>query len=404
MTFLDLFAGIGGFRRGMEMAGHKCVGFCEFDRFAAASYISMHLITDEQRKYLETLDLKKRQKEILKDEYRNGEWYATDIRDVNAGNIPRADCYCFGAPCQDFSVAGRRAGLEGDRSSLVREVFRIIGDLEEEDRPEWLIYENVKGMLSSNRGFDFLAIILEMDRWGYDIQWQLLNSKRHGVPQNRERVYLIGHLRGRGTTKIFPIEGTDSEDNLQRVDINQVAQCFGNEKEPNPCAGRVYDEDGLMRSLGAANGMKEPFVSTDVDVKTIAHRKSYYNNTVVVDPHGVARTLDTAAGGGRQLHTIEVIGNTDLGHEQNGRIYDSEGISPCLNGIGNGGNHEPKVATKVSDDTPIKMAKYPSGNQKSDIFSVGGISRTLAATDYKQPVSVIQELSLSEIQTHLVKG
>ena len=113
MKFIDLFAGVGGFRRGMELAGHECVGFCEFDKYAYMSYVSMHLITEEQRAYLATLDLKQRQKEIMKDEYRNGEWYANDIRDVHAGNIPKADCWCFGAPCQDFTIAGKRAGLDG---------------------------------------------------------------------------------------------------------------------------------------------------------------------------------------------------------------------------------------------------------------------------------------------------
>lgn len=92
MKFIDWFAGIGGFRRGMELAGHECVGFCEFDRFATASYTSMHLLTEEQRKALNELPIKKRQKEILKDEYRNGEWYANDIRRVCADDIPRADC------------------------------------------------------------------------------------------------------------------------------------------------------------------------------------------------------------------------------------------------------------------------------------------------------------------------
>lgn len=99
VKFIDFFAGIGGFRRGMELAGHECVGFCEFDKFATASYISMHLLTDEQRKALEELPRKKRQKEILKDEYRNGEWYANDIRRVCADDIPKADCWCFGFPC-----------------------------------------------------------------------------------------------------------------------------------------------------------------------------------------------------------------------------------------------------------------------------------------------------------------
>lgn len=99
MKFIDFFAGIGGFRRGMELAGHECVGFCEFDKFATASYTSMHLLTKEQREFLDKMPLKQRQKEILKEEYRNGEWYTNDIRRVYAGDIPKADCWCFGFPC-----------------------------------------------------------------------------------------------------------------------------------------------------------------------------------------------------------------------------------------------------------------------------------------------------------------
>ena len=111
MRFIDFFAGVGGFRRGLELSGHKCVGFCEWDKYATASYTSMHLITDKQHEYLSTLTMKQRQKEILKDEYRNGEWYSNDIRNVDARSLPTADCWCFGAPCQDFSIAGKRAGL-----------------------------------------------------------------------------------------------------------------------------------------------------------------------------------------------------------------------------------------------------------------------------------------------------
>lgn len=257
MKFIDLFAGIGGFRRGMELAGHECVGFCEWDKYATASYISMHLLTNKQREYLSTLDLKKRQKEILKDEYKNGEWYSNDVRNVDAGSVPDADCWCFGAPCQDFSIAGKRAGLDGDRSSLVREVFRILGEIKEERRPEWLIYENVKGMLTSNRGFDYLEILLAMDELGYDCEWQLFNSKDWGVPQNRERVYTVGHLRSRGTAKIFPITGADGENCIQ-----QLGNYLPTRTRGNPNQGRIYSIEGIGPCLNKMDGGgREPSVA-----------------------------------------------------------------------------------------------------------------------------------------------
>ena len=275
MTFIDLFAGVGGARRGMELAGHKCIGFCEWDKYAAASYISMHLITEEQRQRLAEMPLKKRQKEILKDEYRNGEWYRPDIRSVRADDVPRADCWCFGSPCTDFSIAGKRAGLDGDRSSLVREVFRIIRETREENRPEWLIYENVKGMLSSNRGFDYLTLLLEMDELGYDIEWQIFNSKYHSVPQNRERVYTVGHLRSRGRKQIFPLRSSDAEDS--------------------------------------------------VSINIIGHREGYRRNTQVFDPRGGVEALDTAEGGGRGHHTaVPIFG---IEYNKNGKECE---VSNCL--------------------------------------------------------------------------
>lgn len=246
MKFLDLFSGIGGFRTGMTAAGHECVGFCEFDPYAVASYTSMYLITEEQREYLATLPLKQRQKEILKEEYRNGEWYAKDIRTVNARNVPGADIWCFGAPCQDFSIAGRRAGLGGDRSSLVREVFRIIREVAEENRPQWLIYENVKGMFSSNGGRDYLEILTEMDELGYDAEWQTFNSKDWGVPQNRERVYTLGHLRRYGPKEIFPLKRTNGEN---RVPIKPIAHA-NNFRRYN----ETYDPTGIVECLDTGGG------------------------------------------------------------------------------------------------------------------------------------------------------
>ena len=180
MKFIDFFAGIGGFRRGMELAGHECVGFCEFDKFATASYISMHLLTDEQRKALKDIPIKKRQKEILKEEYRNGEWYANDIRRVYAGDIPKADCWCFGFPCQDISVAGKQAGFQGNRSSLFFRVMYLIGQLKEEDKPAYLFIENVKNLLSVNGGWDFARLLIEMEQGG------MMQNGRFSIPKISE--------------------------------------------------------------------------------------------------------------------------------------------------------------------------------------------------------------------------
>lgn len=247
MKFIDFFAGIGGFRKGMELAGHECAGFCEFDKFATASYISMHLLTAEQRKKLEKLPIKQRQKEILKEEYRNGEWYANDIRRVYAGDIPKSDCWCFGFPCQDISVAGKQAGFQGNRSSLFFRVMYLVGQLKEEDKPTYLFIENVKNLLSVNGGWDFARLLVEMDAGGYDAEWQVLNSKDFGVPQNRERCFIIGHLRGRSTSKIFPIERADGENSIS-------LNLFGCINGRNSQRERVYDIGGLAPTISTVPG------------------------------------------------------------------------------------------------------------------------------------------------------
>lgn len=208
----------------MELAGHKCIGFCEFDKFALAGYTSMHLITEEQRKILEKLDLKKRQKEILNNEYRNGEWYAKDIKEVDATSMPKADCWCFGFPCQDISIAGNCLGFQGSRSSLFFAVTKLVRELKEEDKPTYLFIENVKNLFSVNRGFDFARVLVELDEIGYDARWMLLNSKYFGVPQSRERIYIIAYLRGKGGQEILPI--TREKEKSSEIAVGGEWECF----------------------------------------------------------------------------------------------------------------------------------------------------------------------------------
>lgn len=113
----------------------------------------------------------------------------------------------------DF-FAGKQAGFQGNRSSLFFRVMYLVVQLKEEDKPTYLFIENVKNLLSVNGGWDFARLLIEMDQCGYDAEWQVLNSKDFGVPQNRERCFIIGHLRGRSTTKVFPIEGTDGKNSV----------------------------------------------------------------------------------------------------------------------------------------------------------------------------------------------
>lgn len=629
MKFIDFFAGIGGFRRGMELAGHECVGFCEFDKFATASYTSMHLLTQEQREFLDKMPLKQRQKEILKEEYRNGEWYANDIRRVYAGDIPKADCWCFGFPCfvrgtyiltekgympienvsvgdrvlthkgrwktvtsvmqrdnariwnvngfgilptgttaehpyygtrvsepiefkpvkglndsyystmvlpdeepnkyskeiwwiigryiadgwrvrrqdrprggrivfavsdkkreefehrlseanlhgtyteertcgkyhvcnnqlyeylgifgeyaygkriprealclprekaeyfyngymsgdgrndreeatstsaavilgmciiaqrlgkpvpavyytkrdskctiegreckqrdtytfrisnksvkgyyrgryvcrklyqptesdqyetvynlsveedesyiangaivhncQDISVAGKQVGFQGNRSSLFFRVMYLIGQLKEEDKPTYLFIENVKNLLSVNGGWDFARLLIEMDRGGYDAEWQLLNSKDFGVPQNRERCFIIGHLRGRSAAEIFPVKGTDRENSVSIIDqegITGALPCFvdlsyqGIElTEKARCLQARYNK-GVSNHKAETSGVAIPVLTPDRAEKRQNGRRFKENGEPMFtltsqDRHGVATGINPIGG------------------------------------------------------------------------------------------------------------
>ena len=196
MTFIDFFAGVGGFRRGLELAGHKCLGFCEYDKFAVQSYRAIH---DTE-----------------------GEWYAKDVRTVRATDIPRADIWCAGFPCQDISIAGKCLGFKGKRSSLFFTVTGLVKNLEEESKPTYLFFENVKNLLSVNRGFDFARVLVELDEIGYDAEWCVFNSA-DVIPQNRERVFIIGRLRDRNGRQVLPIRDSDTKtDNLQRQVCNTI--------------------------------------------------------------------------------------------------------------------------------------------------------------------------------------
>ena len=142
--------------------------------------------------------------------------------------------------CQDISIAGKQRGLRGKRSGIYYSIIDLIKGKEEGDKPTYLLVENVKNLLSVNAGFDFAAVLSEMDEAGYDVRWQVLNSKDFGVPQNRERVFLIAVLRSRGGREILPVTGEDG---------GALKEVIGGMQ-----GYRVYDPSGVSVSIGANGG------------------------------------------------------------------------------------------------------------------------------------------------------
>jgi len=185
MKFLELFAGIGGFRLGLEKAGHECVWVNEFTPKAASIYEYNFKHKPDGR----------------------------DIRTIHVDEIPDADLLVGGFPCATFSIAGRRTGFgtEDTRGTLFFEICRILAG----KRIPYLFLENVKGLLNHDGGRTFGVIVASLDELGYDVQWECLNSKNFGVPQSRERVFIVGNLRGYARPQVFPIGRCHSTDGIQ---------------------------------------------------------------------------------------------------------------------------------------------------------------------------------------------
>lgn len=223
MKFIDFFSGIGGFHSGLERAGMECVGWCEFDKFAQASYRAMY----------DTTDL----------------WFGNDVTKVKGWELPKADLWTFGFPCQDVSIAGKQKGLkEGTRSGLFYEIMRLLDECKE-NKPKWLVCENVKNLLSIDGGTGFLNVIGEIAERGYSIEWKVYNSKDYGVPQNRERVYIVGYIGERCTSGLLPIK-RESAAVIEQVGNLRKTNSFGG----NPQTGRVYSTAGIAPTLNTCGG------------------------------------------------------------------------------------------------------------------------------------------------------
>ena len=330
IKFLDLFAGIGGFRLGMESAGHECVGFCEIDKFARKSYKAIHDTKGE----IELHDI-------------------TAVSDESIRRIGRVDIICGGFPCQAFSIAGNRRGFEDTRGTLFFEIARFASIL----RPKYLLLENVKGLLNHDGGATFETILGALDELGYNVEWQILNSKDFGVPQNRERVFIIGHLRGERTRRVFPISKSCQQANsIKKQYSNTITTRYGNSQgagayivesksqkvrsignihpSGNGMNGEVYESAGLAPTLTTNKGEGQkiaiPVLTPDCTDKRQNGRRCKSNEEPVF-------TLTT-----QDKHGILIAGKLPGNHDQNSRVYDTNGLAPTLSTM-QGGGQEPKI-------------------------------------------------------------
>ena len=212
LKYFDMFSGIGGFRAGFDTTSSAlCVGHCEIDKYANQSYETIH-------------DVKK------------GEYYCSDARNIDTNTMPDFDLLCAGFPCQPFSQAGERKGFDDTRGTLFFEIARVV----RAKRPQYLLLENVPGLLTHDKGRTFCTILNTLNELGYHVEWQVLDSKNFGVPQTRKRVYAFCYLDPRCAGKVLPIIGTNSSVLRQLVKGRQ--------------GERVYAADGIACTLTSNGG------------------------------------------------------------------------------------------------------------------------------------------------------
>lgn len=216
MRVFSTFSGIGGFEVGIDRAYGKCSAEQQGLRIIRDSaYTQYCWRRQESPVIIGFSEIDKYAIKVYERHFPNVKNYG-DITKINADELPDFDCLVGGFPCQAFSIAGKRRGFNDTRGTLFFDLARIL----RAKRPRLFVFENVKGLLSHEGGDTFKTIIATIDELGYDCQWQVLNSKNHGVPQNRERIIIVGHLRGTPRPEVFPITGDAGEDSWTTGEVS----------------------------------------------------------------------------------------------------------------------------------------------------------------------------------------
>jgi len=294
VKFIELFAGIGGFRYGLERANntqYACIGQkpkqekCEQGRKRTTDEQKIQLCNRNQSTFrcVWANEIDKYACQIYRKNFGKGELYEGDITKYAADDIPDHDLLTGGFPCQAFSIAGKRKGFEDARGTLFFDIARIL----DTKRPRMLLLENVKGLLSHDNGNTFRTILWILHDLGYDVQWQVLDSK-NWVPQSRTRVFIIGHFRGTPRPEIFPLRESQevfNEGSRQGLAQNQYSTAItSNYRKGVHSGGETYIEVPKINVAGYLNDN--------------GWEKRHESIRRVYDPEGVAPTMPTGTGGG----------------------------------------------------------------------------------------------------------
>lgn len=254
MRVVELFAGVGGFRIGLERAGHKVVWANEWNKYACDTY----------------------------DKNFPGQIDRRDLTAIPATDIPSHDLICGGFPCQAFSQAGKRQGFNETRGTLFFEILRIA----RHHRTPYLLLENVKGLLSHDGGETFAVILEALDQCGYDAQWQVLNSKDFGVPQNRERVIIIGHLRSRPRPEVFPFRQDGDVSEPARGEARPAPQVSNALRAHGTGGGGDVEDSYIVQATGVNWPSRGPEPRPDGLAATLKAGESGTKNRILVGYSG----------------------------------------------------------------------------------------------------------------------
>ena len=297
MKFLELCAGIGGFRQALENLGCECVGWSEIDKYAIKLYSAWY----------------------------NDNCNFGDVTKINAETLPDFDLLVGGFPCQAFSIAGKRMGFDDTRGTIFFDFARIM----KAKKPKFAIFENVKGLLNHDGGKTYETILQTLNELGYDAQWGILNTKFHGLPQNRERVYIVANLRERSSTKILFERGDDITDKVERTEQSIIGDYYTENGKTHQWGGVIGDES--IAPCLMAGEYKSPRI---VKIGSIGGKPCQSDQ--VYSPSGVSVTLSAQNGGKGAMTGLYKIGDIDGLNTQYSRVYDSKGVSTTINAQGGG--------------------------------------------------------------------